>query len=436
MNLEAAGIVHAHLVQHVDHRLVAPDEHRHAVAAIAELDGGAQHHLFLGFGKDHALGLFLGTLIDLRQHRDGGVEARPERTPICVHVVNRFLRDAAVYGGLRHGRGDHFHQARIEGGGNDIFAAELVCGAAIGIGHLFRHALARQCGNGMGRGDLHLFIDRGRAHVQRTAEDEREAQDIVDLIGIVRATGGDDRIGAHLPRQFGQNLGIGIGHGKDDRLVRHAFHHVGLQRPGGGKAQKDVRADQRFGQAARLGAHGMGGFPLVHALGAALIDRPLPIAHDHILMRHAHRLDQLCAGDGGGARAVDHHLDLGQLLACQFACVDQPGGGDDGGAMLIVMEDGDVHPLPQGLLDDEAFRRGDILQIDAAEARLHQLHGLDEPFRIFGLQLDIDRVDIGEPFEQDRLAFHHRLGGQRPQIAQAQNGGAVGDDRDQIALGR
>ena len=45
------------------------------------------------------------------------------------------------------------------------------------------------------------------------------------------------------------------------------------------------------------------------------------------------------------------------------------------------------------------------------------------------------RIDIGEALEQHRLAFHHRLGGQRAQIAQAQNRGAVGDHRDQIALG-
>ncbi len=44
-------------------------------------------------------------------------------------------------------------------------------------------------------------------------------------------------------------------------------------------------------------------------------------------------------------------------------------------------------------------------------------------------------VDVGEAFEQDRLALHHRLGGERAEIAEAEDGGAVGDDRDEIALG-
>ena len=44
-------------------------------------------------------------------------------------------------------------------------------------------------------------------------------------------------------------------------------------------------------------------------------------------------------------------------------------------------------------------------------------------------------VDVGEALEQDRLAFHHRLGRQRAAIAQPQNGGSVGDDGDEVALG-
>ena len=47
--------------------------------------------------------------------------------------------------------------------------------------------------------------------------------------------------------------------------------------------------------------------------------------------------------------------------------VDQAGGGDDGGAVLVVVEDRDVHQFAQPLLDDEAVGRLDVLEIDAAE---------------------------------------------------------------------
>ena len=64
----------------------------------------------------------------------------------------------------------------------------------------------------------------------------------------------------------GDDLGIGIGHGEDDRLLRHLLDHFGLERAGGGKAEEDVGALQRLLQRARVGVGGMGGLPLVHAL--------------------------------------------------------------------------------------------------------------------------------------------------------------------------
>ncbi len=59
--------------------------------------------------------------------------------------------------------------------------------------------------------------------------------------------------------------------------------------------------------------------------------------------------------------------------------------------------------------DLEAMRRGDVLQVDAAEGRGDAHHRLDEILRVLGLDLDIEYVDVGEMLEQHRLAFHHRL---------------------------
>jgi hypothetical protein len=136
------------------------------------------------------------------------------------------------------------------------------------------------------------------------------------------------------------------------------------------------------------------------------------------------------------AGAVHHHLDLAELAARQKAGVDEAGGGDDGGAVLVVVEDGNVHPLPERGLDHEAFGRGDVLEVDAAEARFEQRHRVDEGVGVLGRHFEVDRVDVGEPLEQHRLAFHHRLRRQRAEIAEAENRGAVGDDGDEVALGR
>src|SRR3546814_17540588 len=70
------------------------------------------------------------------------------------------------------------------------------------------------------------------------------------------------------------------------------------------------------------------------------------------------------------ARAVDDDLDILEITVRQIAGIDNPGRSDDSGAVLVVMEHGDVHSFAQRLLDHEAFGRLDILQIDAAEAGL------------------------------------------------------------------
>ena len=49
------------------------------------------------------------------------------------------------------------------------------------------------------------------------------------------------------------------------------------------------------------------------------------------------------------------------------------------------------------------------------------------------VELDVEDIDVGEAFEQDALAFHDRLAGQRADVAQAEHRGPVGHHCDQIA---
>ena len=52
---------------------------------------------------------------------------------------------------------------------------------------------------------------------------------------------------------------------------------------------------------------------------------------------------------------------------------------------------------------------------------------LDHALDVRRVDLDVEHVDAGEFLEQHRLAFHHRLGGERADIAEAEHGGAVRD---------
>jgi hypothetical protein len=113
--------------------------------------------------------------------------------------------------------------------------------------------------------------------------------------------------------------------------------------------------------------------------------------------------------------------------------VDQRRGRDDRRAVLVVMEHRNVEQFAQALLDDEAFRRLDVFQIDAAPALAEEAHAIDELLDILGVDLEVDAVHVGEALEQDGLALHHRLRRQRADVAEAEHGGAVRDHRDEVA---
>ncbi len=98
------------------------------------------------------------------------------------------------------------------------------------------------------------------------------------------------------------------------------------------------------------------------------------------------------------------------------------------------MEHGNVEQFAKPLLDDKTVGRANVFQVDAAKGGAEIAHAIDQRIDVFGFDEDVDAVDIGEALEQDRLALHDRLGRQRAQIAQAENGGAVRHDGNEIAL--
>ena len=100
---------------------------------------------------------------------------------------------------------------------------------------------------------------------------------------------------------------------------------------------------------------------------------------------------------------------------------------------VVVVEVRNIHQLAQAFFNDEALGRLDVFQIDAAERGAEVFDGVDEFFRVLGVDFEIDGIDVGEALEQHRLAFHHRLGGERAEIAEAEDRGAVGDDGDHVA---
>ncbi len=78
-------------------------------------------------------------------------------------------------------------------------------------------------------------------------------------------------------------------------------------------------------------------------------------------MLHAHMLQQFDAGDACRTRAVGYYFQVFQCAAGNVGGIDDTCGGDDRGAVLVVVEHGDVAQFFQLLFNNEAIRRADIL---------------------------------------------------------------------------
>ena len=110
-----------------------------------------------------------------------------------------------------------------------------------------------ECGNGMNSSESSFPRDRGRADVERTAKNERKTQDIVDLVGVIGAAGGDDGVRSRRLGEFRRLFPDRIGEGKNQGTLLAIFgDHFRLQDAAGRQTEKrsapeiispNVRAD-------------------------------------------------------------------------------------------------------------------------------------------------------------------------------------------------
>src|SRR5256885_368740 len=84
-------------------------------------------------------------------------------------------------------------------------------------------------GNTIRRGcrEFHLIIDGSCAHVERASKDERKAEDVIHLVGVVRPASSYDGVRPGRLCLLVSNFGIGIGQREDNWVFGHASHHFG-----------------------------------------------------------------------------------------------------------------------------------------------------------------------------------------------------------------
>ena len=392
---------------------------------------GEQYGFLFAFGVHDPFPVAARAVVHRLHQQAGAIDELAQFLAVGGEIHHRPRGDAGIHRGLRHCRRQHREQARVERTRDDVVGAEARDFAGVGAAEIGR-LHARELGDGAHAGELHRFVDFGRAHVQRAAEDVREAQRVVDLVRIVRTAGGDDAVGAHAPGVFRVDLGVGVGQRQDDRLVGHRRDHVRFEDAGGGQTQEHVGADDDLGQRALVGVAGVAGLVGVEVRPAG-IDHAVAVHREDVLRLHAQGHQHVQAGDARGAGAGGGQRHVFDFLADDLQRVKHGGADDDGSAVLVVVEDRNVHALAQLALDDEALRRLDIFEIDAAEGRFQRGDDVDQLVGVALVDFDIEHVDAGELLEQHALALHHRLAGERPDVAQTQHRGAVGDHRDQVA---
>ncbi len=151
------------------------------------------------------------------------------------------------------------------------------------------------------------------------------------------------------------------------------------------------------------------------------------------MLLHAERHQQVHTGDSRRTRAGNHHPHVRDVFFHHPQTVENSGGADNGGTVLIVVEDRNIHPLAQLLLDVETLWRFNIFEVDAAKGGLQRGHHVNKFIRIEFVHFDIEHIDTGKFLKEYPLPFHHRLTGQRADIAQPQHRGAVRNNRHQIA---
>ena len=146
----------------------------------------------------------------------------------------------------------------------------------------------------------------------------------------------------------------------------------------------------------------------------------------------ARRQQEPAHGQPRRPRAVDDHLHVLFFLAHHLQGVGEPRQGDHGGAVLVVVEDGDVAALLQLLLDLKAPGGGDVLQVDAPEGAGDELDGADDLVHVVALDAQGEGVHPAELLEEHAFALHHRHARLGADVPQAQHRRAVGDHQAQV----
>ncbi len=95
----------------------------------------------------------------------------------------------------------------------------------------------------------------------------------------------------------------------------------------------------------------------------------------------------------------------------------------------------DIQFLLQTLFNVKTLRGFNILEVYSSKGWGDRLYHSYEFLNILFIHFDIKHIYIGKYFEQQSFSFHYRFTRQRTNVAQAQNGCTICNNRHQVAFG-
>ena len=400
------------------------------------LDRCADHVYACAFGEDDALRIAARHVLESADELVVVAHHVAEAVGVSVPVGDCLAGHAAFDGRFRDGDRNVGEKARVHRLRDDVVATEGETFGIVGDVHHFRYGLARKVRNGADRGVLHMLVDGCRANVQGSAEDIREADDVVHLVRVVASARCKDDVFAGTHGDIVGDFGDRIREGEHDRVLCHRLDHFLGEDVRLGKSKEYVGTLHGFGESRNVCAIRCEKFLLRSEVLASLADDALAIDHDDVFFLDAEGKVELCAGDCRGSRSVYHELYLVDVLARNVERVDERRAADDCRAVLVIVHDGNVQGRFQAFLDFETFRSLDVFQVDAAESRSDSLDDFDKLLRILFVHFDVKDVDSCINLEKKSLAFHDGLSGDRSDVSETQNGGSIGYHGNEVSLCR
>ena len=144
-------------------------------------------------------------------------------------VIDELSGGARANGSLCNCLRDDVNQTWVERRWDDVVGSERHALAFVSAGHLIRDGLTSELSESQSSGHLHVLVDLSCTGVQSASEQEGETHDVVDLVRVVRATRSDNRIVADCLGVAWADLGLWVGHRKDDWVVSHLVEVLWLE---------------------------------------------------------------------------------------------------------------------------------------------------------------------------------------------------------------